>query len=237
MLRHALRDTAAGLDALRREALAMVRQATLLRRDLSAVVPPRGPDVALLVHGFLATAGVLRPLREALETDAGVTVASFTHAPGVGVTGLAERVGELVGRLEAERIHLVGHSIGGLAVRWFATELGGDPRVVHTVSLASPFWGVRRARLFPGTLARELEPGSAVLARLRAGVGHGVTHFAVSGSHDAVVGPPSRLGSADEMVAAGCGHNAVLYDAGVLGAVVARVVERRGANPNAVERL
>jgi pimeloyl-ACP methyl ester carboxylesterase len=212
-LRLALRGGTAGFEALGREALALARQWTLLRHDLAQIVPPRGTDVAVLVHGFLATAGVLRP--------------SFTHPPGVSVTGLAERVGEFVGRVEAERIHLVGHSIGGLAVRWFAQELGGDPRVVQTVSLASPFWGTRRARLLPGALGRELDPGSAVLARLRGGIGRGVPHFAVSGAHDPVVGPPAPLGAAGELLAAGCGHNAVLYDPVVLGAVAGRVRERR----------
>jgi pimeloyl-ACP methyl ester carboxylesterase len=223
-----LRNSATGFEALGREALAMARQWTLLRHDLAPVVPPRGTDVAVLVHGFLATAGVLRPLGAALETEAGVVVGSFTHPPGVSVTGLAERVGEFVARIEAERIQLVGHSIGGLAVRWFAQELGSDPRVIQTVSIASPFWGTRRARLLPGTdLGRELEPNSAFLARLRAGLGRGVLHFAVSGTHDAVVGPPSPLGAAGELLAEGCGHNAVLYDPVVLGAVAGRVRERR----------
>lgn len=225
-----------GILALGREALAMARQATLLRHDLTVVAPASGADVAVLVHGFLATAGVLRPLGEALATAAEVTLTSFTHVPGISVTALAERVGEHVRALDAERIYLVGHSIGGLAVRWFTGELGGDARVVQTVSLASPFWGVRRARLLPGTLAREIKPGSPVLARLRAEIGSGVPHFAVSGSHDAVVGPPARLGSADELVAAGCGHNAVLYDASVLRAVAERIRERR-ARAAAVGRL
>jgi pimeloyl-ACP methyl ester carboxylesterase len=225
-----VRDPTARLDALRREALAMARQWTLLRHDLVQVVPPRGADVAVLVHGFLATAGVLRPLGEALETQAGVTVGSFTHPPGVSVTGLAERVAEFVSRIEAERVQLVGHSIGGLAVRWFVQELGGDPRVVQTVSLASPFWGARRARFLPGSLARELEPGSSVLAMLRAGIGRSVPHYAVSGSHDGLVGPPSRLGAVEEMVAEGCGHNAVLYDPAVLEAVVGWVGARRASS-------
>jgi len=206
----------------------MARQATLLHRDLAHVAPSDGPEVVLLVHGFLATAGVLRPLRERLEAE-GHAVASFTHAPGVGIEGLAERVAEFVRGSRAERIHLVGHSIGGLAVRWFVQELGGDPRVVQTVSLASPFWGVRRARFLPGPLAADLHPDGPLLARLRAGIGRGVRHCAVSGTHDRVVGRASPLGSAAELVADGCGHNAVLYDERVLAEVVARIAEKSRA--------
>jgi pimeloyl-ACP methyl ester carboxylesterase len=210
------------VNALGREALAFARQFTLLHRDVPSVVPTDARELVVLVHGFLATAGVLRPLREHLEAE-GHAVASFTHPPGIGVQELAARVGEFVAQARAERLQLVGHSIGGLAARWFVQELGGDPRVAQTVSMASPFWGARRARLVPGALARDLHPESDFLARLRAGIGQGVPHFAVSGSHDSVVGPALPLGSAAELVARGCGHNAVLYEPEVLAAVAARI--------------
>lgn len=236
-LQRALGRSLGKADALRREALAMARQWTLLGHDLATVVPARSEDVVVLVHGFLATAGVLRPLRDALEAEADVTVASFTHAPGITITELAERVGELVRRVEAERIQLVGHSMGGLAARWFVDVLGGDQRVVQTLSIASPFWGTNRVRALPGAFARELAPGSAVLARIRDGIGRGVPHFAVSGSHDAVVGPAAPLGAAGELVADGCGHNAVLYDARVLRSVVERVRAGRRAESPGVRPL
>jgi len=133
-------------------------------------------------------------------------------------------VGEVVKTSHAERIQLVGHSIGGLAARWFVDALGGDPRVVQTVSIASPFWGATRARFLPGQLGRDLHPKSLLLARLRESVTHGIPHFAVSGTHDAVVGRPLPLGTAGELLAEGCGHNAVLYDAHVLDAVVRRLL-------------
>jgi len=213
-----LRASADRVEALGREALALARQATLLHRDVGAVAPADDAELIVLVHGFLATAGVLRPLRERLEAE-GHAVASFTHAPGIGVAELAERVGEVVRSSRAERIQLVGHSIGGLAARWFVDALGGDPRVSQTVSIASPFWGARRARFLPGQLGRDLHPESPLLTRLRDSVTRGVPHFAVSGTHDSVVGPALPLGAARELLARGCGHNAVLYDSRVLDAV------------------
>jgi pimeloyl-ACP methyl ester carboxylesterase len=224
---------ASGLLAFGREALALARQARLLRHDLTTIVPPSGHrDVAVLVHGFLATAGVLRPLSEMLERDAGVGVASFTHTPGTSVATLAERLRALVGQLEhAERIHLIGHSIGGLAVRLFVQELGGDPRVVGTISIASPFAGARRARLLPGQLGRELEPGSELLQRLRVGAGRkpSVPHFAIAGTHDRVIHAGSELSEWELLSVTGAAHNSVLYDPTVLRAVTARVRAARGA--------
>jgi triacylglycerol lipase len=213
------------LTALRREASALARQARLLRHDLFAVVPRQAPDdVVVLVHGFLATAGVLRPLAERIEADTGAHAASFTHLPGEGIVRIAQRIDALVRRLQpgTRRIHLVGHSVGGLAARYYVDELGGDPRVVQTISLASPFAGVPRAGLLPGALARDLDPQNSLLARLRAGVDRGVPHFSIAGSHDTLV-PDGALPSAEKLEAPGCGHNALLYDPLVLEEVVSRV--------------
>lgn len=198
-----------------------------MRHDLGAVVPGRSSaDVVVLLHGFLATAGVLRPLRVELERGAGAGIASFTHAPGTSVTELAVKLREVVRTLfGAERLHLVGHSIGGLAVRWFVQELGSDPRVAQTISIASPFEGAARARFLPGRLGREIAPGSEFLARLRVGLARpgGVPHLSIAGSHDRVVASGALPEGGEHLLVEGSGHNAVLYHPAVLAAVSARV--------------
>jgi pimeloyl-ACP methyl ester carboxylesterase len=225
------------LRAVTREAFALARQATLLHRDIAPVVPhaERG-DVVVLVHGFLATAGVFRPLREAIERGTGAVTSSFTHRPGVGIRDIAERVAVLVRSLPSPelRVHLVGHSIGGLAVRWFVNELGGDPRVVGTVSIASPFEGAPRARLFPGSLARDIEPGSALLSRLRS-ADSVVPHLSIAGGADRVVPMGAFLGHGERLFIEHAGHNEVLYDRETVAAVVARIgtAAGRSAGPRA----
>src|ERR1035438_9454656 len=83
------------------ERIATLREVALMPRDLAAVVPDARPgdDVVVLVHGFFASAGVFRPLRAHLETAGGVRVASFTHAPGVGIHRIARRLARLVDHL------------------------------------------------------------------------------------------------------------------------------------------
>src|ERR1700716_3367809 len=80
------------------ERLAMLRNVALMPRDLAAVVPDARPgeDVVVLVHGFLASAGVFRPLRTRLEREAGARVATFTHAPCVGIRRIAGQLAALV---------------------------------------------------------------------------------------------------------------------------------------------
>jgi pimeloyl-ACP methyl ester carboxylesterase len=220
-----------------REALALARQATLLHRDVSPVIPnvTRG-DVVVLVHGFLATAGVLRPLRDAIERETLARTASFTHAPGLGVTRIAERLSHFVRDMSSPelRIHLVGHSIGGLAVRHFITELGGDPRVAGTISIACPYAGAPRARFFPGVLAREIEPGSAFLARLRSAES-ALPHLSIAGGGDRVVPEGALFAGGDGMLVERAGHNEVLYHRETVAAVIARIraAAGRSAGPHA----
>lgn len=214
------------LLAAGREAIALARQAALLHRDLGNVVPEVAPgdDLVILVHGFLATAGVLRPLGAAIRRETGARIASFTHLPGVSVRDIAERVARLVASLPPVplRIHLVGHSVGGLAVRYFVGVLGGDARVASTVSIASPFAGTRRAVGLPGALMRDLCPGSELLRCLRESSTL-VPHLAIAGDRDLMVRDGGSFEGALTLVIEGTAHNSVVYDSRTVRAVIAHV--------------
>jgi triacylglycerol lipase len=226
----AIEFRAAGL-----EAMAFARQAVLLHRDVTSTLPERaraGDDVVVLLHGLFATAGVLRPLRRSIEQGATAHTAAFSYAPGPGVEGVARRLGELLRWLPAGvRIHLVGHSLGGLAARWYVQEYGGDSRVVQTISLASPFHGTRHARLLPGPAGRDITPGSALLRRLEQGAPHAphVPHLSIAAARDAVVTESTLFPWGDHLVVGECGHNALLFHPEAAAAVTRRVCERRGA--------
>ncbi|MBK7586493.1 MAG: hypothetical protein IPI67_40685 [Myxococcales bacterium] len=215
------------------EAIAFARQATLLHRDVTASYPrlaEPGSDVVVLLHGLFATAGVLRPMREAIEKGTGAHTASFSYAPGPGVASVAEGLAELVERLPAAvRVHLVGHSMGGLVARWFVQELGGDPRVVQSISLASPFRGTRRGWLMPVQAGRDIVPESVVLRRLAERGDCGVPHTSVVAGADSVVTQGAALHHGDEILIEGCGHNGLLYHPDATGLVVERVLEAKNA--------
>ncbi|MEJ7731687.1 MAG: alpha/beta fold hydrolase [Polyangiaceae bacterium] len=221
-----------------REAVAYARQAWLLRHDLGTPsVPPAraGDDVVVLLHGIFASAGVLRPLRASLERRARVHTTAITYAPGARIHQAADRLASLISRLPADaRVHVVGHSLGGVVARWYA-ETSREPRVVQTVSLASPFGGVRGAR-FLGAWGRDIEPESAVLRRVRLG-GAGVPHLSVIAADDAVVRAPRShaLPSGDVVVLDGCGHNALLFDAELMALLERRILSVARARAQAAE--
>jgi pimeloyl-ACP methyl ester carboxylesterase len=225
----------AGFRPIDPEAMATVREAVLLPYDLAPVVPDAkaGEDVVVLLHGFMATAGVFRPLKTRLERERGVHVASFTHAPGIGIRRIAAQLADLVRKLHpAARVHLVGHSLGGVVARWYVQELGGHRRVAQTISLGSPFGGARVAHHLPLFIGAELHGQSSLLVKIRAHAHRGaVPHTSVIGGADRLVFPAesARFPTGDAVVLPGRGHNMLLFDEEVAGLILRRVRDARKA--------
>jgi pimeloyl-ACP methyl ester carboxylesterase len=222
-----------GLRLVGEEAMSTLREVALFRADLMPIIPRAlaGDDVVVLVHGFLATAGVFRPMRRRIRRETGAHVASFSHAPGLGVKRIARQLARLVERIpHGTRIHLVGHSLGGLVARWYVQEMGGHTRVAQTISLATPFGGTRlaeRLRLFVGN---DLHSASEVLARLREGAhGCAVPHTSIAGTADRIVSTPehARFANGEVLVLPGRGHNTLLFDREAIDAIVRHVKKPR----------
>jgi len=211
------------------ETIASLREVVLMPRDLAPVVPASraGDDVVVLLHGFLATAGVFRPMRARLEREAGARVATFTHAPGAGVKRIAKQLARVVEKIpEDARVHIVGHSLGGVVARYFVQELEGHKRVTQTISLASPFGGAALARRMPLFVGADLHASSSLLARVRARAHVGaVPHTSVVAGEDRmVVGTKAAvLPRSEVVVLPGRGHNTLLYDEAVVQVVLDRI--------------
>jgi triacylglycerol lipase len=218
-----------------REALAFARQGWLLRHDTAEPVIPRGvargDDVVVFLHGLFATAGVLRPLRAAVAKHARVHTAALSYLPGPGVRELAGRLGALVAAVpEGARLHLVGHSLGGVVSRYFALE-AKDPRVVGTISLASPFAGVKGAAWLGIESVRDLHPSSAVLRRILLHPdAAAIPHLSIIAGADSLVDAPRAhaLPGGDVIVMERRGHNTLLFDDEVARVVERRILSRRG---------
>jgi predicted alpha/beta hydrolase family esterase len=215
-----------------RELLALGRQAWLLPREISRLRLPdhleAQPDVVVCMHGLFATAGVLRPLRNAIEAHA--ATAALSYPVGPGVEALAERLEDLLTQLPSDaRIHLVGHSVGGVVTRHYATTRD-DPRLVQTVSLAAPFAGLRGAGIFGVAIARDLAPSSPILHRLRMTSLHegGLPHLSIMARNDQVLRPSvthALAGGAVHTIAH-CGHNGLLFDKRAVSRVCQQVAQR-----------
>jgi pimeloyl-ACP methyl ester carboxylesterase len=79
---------------------------------------------------------------------------------------LARRIEVVRSVTGADRVHVVGHSLGGVLLRWYVEELGGDETVHTAVTVGSPHEGTRAAGIGLGRTARQLEPDSWVMRKL-----------------------------------------------------------------------
>lgn len=218
-----------------REAIAFARQGILLRHDTAEPVIPEdvapGDDVVVFLHGLFATAGVLRPLRAAVARHPSLHTGALTYFPGPGIDAIAAKLADLVSRLPPDaHVHLVGHSLGGIVTRYFALT-SKDPRVVQTISLATPFAGVPRAAWLGLKSARELDAESPILRRIRLHPdAPSIPHLSIIAGSDTLVDAPvaHALPGGDVLVMDGLGHNALLFDEEVARAVALRVLSRRG---------
>jgi hypothetical protein len=118
-----------------------------------------------------------------------------------------------------ERIHVVGHSMGGLIARYYVQRLGGDARVHTLVSLGTPHSGTRAASLMPRGVCQQLTPGSDVVAELREPAASCQTRFVSFWSDiDALIVPKQSAKldhpdlSARNILVRGVGHMSLPID-------------------------
>jgi pimeloyl-ACP methyl ester carboxylesterase len=81
---------------------------------------------------------------------------------------LAKRVDELRHQLGVNKVHLVGHSMGGIIARNYIQLRGGKDKVERFVCLGSPHQGSKLATLSVAPLGKLLIPNSDFLQRLNA---------------------------------------------------------------------
>jgi triacylglycerol lipase len=127
----------------------------------------------LLVHGMVDNRAVFTVLKRRLRRRGFGRVVTINYSPTTNdvrraARELAVQVEALVAETGYERIHVVGHSMGGLIARYYVQRLGGDERVHTLVTLGTPHGGSLPAHLLPVTVCRQLRPGSDLLAELDA---------------------------------------------------------------------
>jgi pimeloyl-ACP methyl ester carboxylesterase len=138
----------------------------LLIGDVEAAGTP-----ILLVHGVVDNRSIFTVLRRALRRRGFGRVWTMnyhvlTHDLRAAATRLEQTVESICHQTGYERIHVIGHSMGGLIARYYVQRMGGDARVHTLVTLGSPHAGTRAARLIPGGVFRQLRPDSDIVQEL-----------------------------------------------------------------------
>lgn len=141
-------------------------QRGLIGTDVEAATTP-----IVLIHGIVDNRTVFAMLRRGLRRRGFGCLRTFSYGPHTNdLRATAARLGAYVESLAAEtgsdKVHVIGHSLGGLIARYYVQRLGGDTLVHTLVTLGTPHRGTHAARLLPNRLARQLRPGSDVLLEL-----------------------------------------------------------------------
>jgi pimeloyl-ACP methyl ester carboxylesterase len=134
-----------------------------------------------------------------------------------------------------DHLHLVGHSLGGVVVRYAVHRLGLARHVGTAVTVATPHRGTPVASFGWGGVARALRPGSPVLADLeRPSDAVGVQWVAYYSDCDLIVRPDSARLIEDGFRAVNvavpdAGHLGVLRAQPFLGSVVRQLLAAEAA--------
>jgi triacylglycerol esterase/lipase EstA (alpha/beta hydrolase family) len=173
----------------------------------------QGRRGVLLVHGFVCNRGLWnRWLKRLAAQDVPVVAVNMEPVFGAIDDGVAV-IEDGVRRLQAATglpPIVVGHSMGGLALRrWWAGH-DNDGRVHHAITIGTPHQGTWLARFAMSRNARQMRQGSRWLAELAALEPPGrARHFTCFYSHcDNIVFPPAMatLPGADNRHLPGVAH-------------------------------
>ena len=188
----------------------------------------------LLVHGYAATECVWTPLRRALaQAGFGHIISlnynSFAADPAAVSAELTHQALETLAAAGAPRIHLVGHSLGGLIVRCaLASSAPLSSRTASAVTIASPHRGAWLARLAPGRFAPLMHRGGCP-ARPEIDAPAPARWLAYYADRDRVVPPASarlddpRYGAANVLIP-GAGHLTICRDVRLIGSLVPELI-------------
>lgn len=141
-------------------------QRGLILSDVEAAGTP-----IICLHGVVDNRSIFTVLRRALRGRGFGRIYALNYSPLTDdITVVAGRLSELIDDVCAQtgydRVHIVGHSMGGLVARYYVQRLGGDRHVHTVVTLGTPHEGTQMARFVPWPVARQMRPGSDVLTEL-----------------------------------------------------------------------
>lgn len=160
-----LREQLIAVGGYRTDTLPPV-QRSLVVTDVEAAGTP-----ILLVHGIMDNRSVFTVFRRTLRRRGfgvvhAVNYSLFTGDLRAAAHELRSHVERLRTETGADKVHIVGHSLGGVIARYYVQRMGGSAVVDTLVTLGSPHRGTLTAYLMPTPLARQLRPGSELLGEL-----------------------------------------------------------------------
>ena len=188
----------------------------------------RGNTPILLLHGLFVNRACwfwfqARLKRHGFENIVSINLSAF-HSEEVLTELLAKKVDELRHRLGVNKVHLVGHSMGGIIARNYVQRRGGQGKVDRLIFLGTPHRGSKLIPFSFMPLGKLLIPGSDFLTRLNSEPPPAqVQVYNIYTCKDNMVLPNSsaQLDWGTEVQLDNMGHTSLIYRAAAIDATVA----------------
>ncbi len=124
----------------------------------------------IFLHGLMQSPACWLWLKFCLKRQGFTALYSIALPPWKDVEVLTERLARQVDRVRhatgLQKVHLVGHSMGGLIARNYLQIRGGAEKVDRCLLIGTPNGGSKMAPFSLSALGRLLMPGSVFLRRL-----------------------------------------------------------------------
>ena len=172
-----------------------------------------GSIPVLLIHGYVCNGGFWFAMKPMLRSAGFSNLYTITMEPPFGdiedfAAQVAARVDGIRAATGAEKVVLIGHSMGGLVSRCYVQRHGGDECVERVITLGTPHHGTVFAKGGIGKDSRQMEPKSEWLAALNAETPKPVPITSIWTTHDNIVAPQDSaiLEHAENVRLVGIGH-------------------------------
>jgi hypothetical protein len=125
----------------------------------------------ILVHGVIDNRSIFTLLRRSLRRRGFGRTYALNYSPFTDdITDVAQRLRTLIEEVceqtGYERVHIIGHSMGGLIARYYVQRLGGDAHVHTVCTLGTPHCGSVPARFVPWPVIRQMRTTSDIMREL-----------------------------------------------------------------------
>ncbi len=188
----------------------------------------RGEIPVLLLHGLFDNQASWFWFKRQLKQQGFKNVVTLNlsswHSEEVLTELLAKRVDELRHQLGVNKVHLVGHSMGGLIARNYIQLRGGQDKVERLVCLGAPHHGSKLAAFSLAPLGKLVIPNSDFIQRLNtAPIPEEVRLTNIYTRKDNMVLPNTNnhLTWGDQVELDGMGHTSLIYRKPAIDAAIA----------------
>jgi triacylglycerol lipase len=193
----------------------------------------------ILLHGLFHDRTSLLWIKYRLRGEGFHNLHTVRLAPWHNVEFLTERIAKKVDKLRLStgirKVHLIGHSMGGILARNYIQIRGGNTKVESCILLGTPNLGSRLAAFAFSPLGKLLIPGTEFLERLAATpLPADVPITSIYTRHDNLVQPFSnaRLEGAHNVELTGMGHTSLLYNSRAFAEIIKSLRGLQNENNN-----